>query len=139
MERPTPETHSLILLRGLPGSGKSTLANVLAENNRYPVFSIDSYFTNELGEYHFVHTDNHLAYKNCEAQTQEALKNGITKVIVDNTFTIEWEMEPYFKLAEAYGYRLFVLTVENHHDGKNVHDVSEQQLEKMRQKFRVKL
>lgn len=139
MPPPNPETHSLLLLRGLPGSGKTTLAGVLSENNRYPVYSIDSYFINEQGDYHFEHTKNHLAYKNCESQTEAALKDGMTKIIVDNTFTHDWEMEPYFRLAETYGYRLFVLTVENRHNGKNVHGVSEQQLEKMRQKFQVKL
>jgi adenylate kinase family enzyme len=37
---------SLIILRGLPGSGKSTLAKLLSENDKWPVYSIDSYFTN---------------------------------------------------------------------------------------------
>ncbi|MFM9005746.1 MAG: AAA family ATPase, partial [Flavobacteriales bacterium] len=37
----------LILLRGLPGSGKTTLAKVLSEEGKYPLFSIDDYFTDE--------------------------------------------------------------------------------------------
>ena len=36
--------RSIIILRGLPGAGKTTLANVLGENNKWPIFSIDSYF-----------------------------------------------------------------------------------------------
>ncbi len=131
------EMKSLILLRGLPGSGKSTFAAVLSEENKYPVFSIDSYFTDESGNYNFIHTDNHLAYKACENQTEEQLAGGTKKVIVDNTFTLEWEMEPYFKMANNYDYRVFVLTVENRHSGKNIHEISEEQIEKMRQKFRV--
>ncbi|EMP07134.1 AAA domain protein [Leptospira interrogans serovar Pyrogenes str. 200701872] len=39
------EEKSLILLRGLPGAGKSRLAKLLSENGKYPVFSVDDYFT----------------------------------------------------------------------------------------------
>lgn len=131
------DLKSLIILRGLPGSGKSTFADVLSENGKYPVFSIDSFFTNENGDYNFVHTENHLAYKACESNTEQQLKQGVEKVIVDNTFTIEWELEPYLKLAKEYNYRVFVMTMENRHDGKNIHQIPEEQIEKMRQKFRV--
>ena len=56
---------SLIILRGLPGAGKSTLAGILAEK-KYPVFSIDDYFTNTVsGKYYFEFTKNHLAYHLC--------------------------------------------------------------------------
>src|SRR5438132_175866 len=111
---------SLMLLRGLPGSGKSTLAAVLAENGKYPVLSIDSYFTNSsTGEYSFEFDKNHIAYKQCEQQTRAAMEQGSSKIFVDNTFTLEWEMEPYFKIAAEFSYRLFVITVENHHGSKN--------------------
>ena len=132
--------RDLFLLRGLPGSGKSTLAKSMSENGKYPVLSIDSYFTDEgSGEYSFDHLKNHIAYKQCEEKTEEALKSNTEKVLIANTFTIAWEMEPYFKLAKKYNYRLFVLTVENHHEGKNSHQVSDEQLKKMAEKYKVKL
>ena len=131
---------SLLLLRGLPGSGKSTLAKILSENGKYPVFAVDSYFTNpETGEYIFDHQKNHLAYKQCEEQTKAAMEKACEKVFVDNAFTLEWEMEPYFKLAAAYHYHVFVITVENRHGGRNIHHVSEEQLEKMAAKYKVQL
>ena len=133
------EQNSLILLRGLPGSGKSTLANILAEN-KYPILSIDSYFTDdETGEYSFDYKKNHLAYKQCEEQTVEKLKQGIKKIFVDNTFVFDWEMEPYFKLAEEYNYSLFVVTVENRHGNKNIHSISDDDVQKMAGKYRVVL
>ena len=132
--------RSLILLRGLPGSGKSALAEVLSENKKFPVFSVDNYFTNaQTGKYFFNHQENHLAYKQCEAQTRKCLIEGIEKVFVDNTFTIDWEMEPYFRMASDYGYRIFVVTVENRHGSENVHGISREQLEKMASKYSVKL
>ncbi|MBI2269949.1 MAG: ATP-binding protein [Bacteroidetes bacterium] len=131
---------SLILLRGLPGSGKSTLAALLSENGKYPVLSIDSYFTHvHTGEYNFDHKKNHLAYTQCEKQTKGKMEMGCPKILVDNTFTLEWEMEPYFKLAAEYDYRIFVITVENRHGGKNIHNISIAQMEKMADKYKVKL
>lgn len=130
---------TLILLRGLPGAGKTTLAHILSEDGTYPVFSIDSYFLNENGEYHFKFEDNYLAYKACETQTEKALMNSVPKIFVDNTFTLDWEIVPYFKLAKKYNYQIHVVTVENYHGSENVHGVSNEQLQKMAEKYRVKL
>jgi predicted kinase len=132
--------NSLILLRGLPGSGKTTLAKILSENNTYPVFSVDDYFTNgKTGEYIFNFQDNHLAYKQCEELTKDAMQQRLSKIFVHNTFTIDWELEPYFKLASKFNYSLFVVTVENYHHNKNTHAVSDEQLQKMAEKYKVKL
>jgi predicted kinase len=130
----------LILLRGLPGSGKSSLAESLAENGTYPVYSIDRYFTDpETGIYTFDHLKNHLAYKECEDNTEAAMRAGENKIFVDNTFTLEWEMENYFGMASKYGYRVHVVTVENRHGGSNTHNIPEEQLKKMAEKYKVKL
>jgi predicted kinase len=128
---------SLIILRGLPGAGKTTLAKVLA-GAKWPVFSIDSYFTDPAtGKYEFKFDENHLAYKQCENKTREAMKNGVEKIFIDNAFTLEWEIDPYFKLASEYGYTVHVTTVENRHGGKNSHNISEDQLKKMAEKYKV--
>lgn len=130
---------SLILLRGLPGSGKTTLAKVLAENT-WPVFSVDDYFTDsKTGAYHFEFDKNYLAYKSCEENCKTAMQQGIQKIFIDNTFTLAWELEPYFKLASEFNYTLFVFTVENYHKQKNTHGVSDEQIEKMAAKYKVKL
>lgn len=131
---------SLILLRGLPGSGKSTLARELSEDGKYHVFSIDDFFTNKkTGEYHFEFDKNHLAYKKCAELTRQKMIEKSEKIFVDNTFTIEWEMEPYFKLASEFNYRVFVMTVENRHGSENIHNISKEQLQKMAEKYQVKL
>ena len=133
------EIKSLILLRGLPGSGKSTLAEVLSENSKYPVLSIDSFFTDASGNYSFEFDKNHLAYKSCEDQTHKQMQLGIEKIFVDNTFTLEWEMEPYFKLAAEFNYRIFIITVENRHGNKNIHHINDEQIKKMAEKYKVQL
>jgi predicted kinase len=130
----------LIILRGLPGSGKSTIAQSLSEENKYPVFSIDDYFTDSVTkEYLFDFSKNHLAYKLCEINTEKAMQENCPKIFLHNTFTIDWEIEPYFALAKKYNYTVFVLTVEKHHQGENIHGVSEEQIKKMAEKYKVKL
>jgi predicted kinase len=130
---------TLILLRGLPGAGKSSLAKVLAEN-KWPVFSVDDYFTDaKTGAYRFEFDKNHLAYKACEENCRKAMEKGMEKIFIDNTFTLDWELQAYFKLASAFNYTLFVCTVENYHEQKNTHGISDEQIQKMADKYKVKL
>jgi predicted kinase len=132
--------NSIVLLRGLPGSGKSTLGNLLSENGKYPVFSVDSYFTNKVtGEYNFEYDKNYLAYKECQEKTIEAIINKVEKIFIDNTFTLDWEIEVYFKLAKEYDYQIHVVTVENYHNSKNVHFINDDSIQKMASKYKVKL
>ena len=85
---------SLIILRGLPGSGKSTLAKLLSENDKWPVYSIDSYFTNpETNNYKFEFDKNHLAYKNCEELTELAMKKRIEKIILYNKMAQKYKIK----------------------------------------------
>ncbi len=132
-------TPALILLRGLPGSGKSALAALLSEDGKYPVHCIDQYFTDADGHYHFRFDENYLAYKQCENETRLSLEKKLSKVFIDNTFTMDWEIEPYFKLAADFGYYIFVVTVENRHGNKNIHDISDEQIKKMAEKYKVQL
>ncbi len=131
---------SFILLRGLPGTGKSTLAKLLSENGRHPIFSVDDYFTDpKTKEYNFDHKKNHLAYKYCEEQVRKEAENGTSKIFLDNTFTLSWEMKPYFQIASQFGYTVFVVTVENYHNGKNTHFIDDESLKKMASKYKVRL
>ncbi len=129
----------LVLLRGLPGAGKSDFAKLISEQGKYPFFSVDDYFTDSAGQYFFEFSENHKAYKYCLLKTEEALSMGFEKVIVHNTFTMMWEMEPYFKLAEQYRCKIYVLTVEHYHNQQNTHQISEEQIRKMADKYPIKL
>jgi predicted kinase len=130
---------TLILLRGLPGSGKSTLAKNLGgihiEADQYFMFG---------GEYNFDPTKLKNAHNYCQTQcaawmVTDGEQVNADRIIVSNTFTQEWEMKPYFELAEKHGYMVYSLIVENRHGGVNEHNVPEETIEKMKNRFEIQL
>jgi predicted kinase len=127
----------ITLLRGIPGGGKSTTAKMLFGEN-VPFLEADQYFMID-GEYKFDVTKLSSAHKDCQSRTEQLMIEDVDHIVVANTFTQEWEMKPYYELAEKYGYMVFSLIVENRHGGKNVHNVPEETLEKMRKRFEIKL
>jgi predicted kinase len=124
----------LFLLRGLPGSGKSTLAESLGGSH----MEADKYFTYE-GNYEFDVTKLKDAHDWCQNAVRVFMENKSKRVTVSNTFTQEWEMKPYFDLAEKHGYRVYSLIVENRHGGVNEHGVPEDKLKLMKKRFETKL
>jgi MoxR-like ATPase len=130
----------LFLLRGLPGSGKTTLAGSL---EMVFCYEADRYFEDEDGKYNFDPTKLKQAHQWCQDRVEKAMSapNGFPppRIVVSNTFTQEWEMDPYYKLAEQYGYRVYSLVVENRHEGVNEHGVSADKLEQMKNRFEIKL
>jgi predicted kinase len=48
-------------------------------------------------------------------------------------------MKPYIDLANQYGYTIFTIIVENRHGNSSVHDVPEETMKKMKDRFEIKL
>jgi predicted kinase len=134
----------LYIVRGLPGSGKSTFAKKLVGDD-FLVCEADKYFTDADGNYNFDVTKIKDAHKWCQDRVETYMKDSMVndqfyrEFAVSNTFTQEWEMKPYYVLAEKYGYKVFCVVVENRHGGMNVHDVPEDKLEIMKNRFELKL
>jgi NEDD4-binding protein 2 len=133
----------LILLRGLPGSGKSTFANYIFSNN---IFEADQYFYDEDGNYNFDASKLYEAHKWCQLRVEHAMEDNLesngmyfSEIVVSNTSTTEKELEPYLELAKKYDYQVVSLIVENRHGNKSVHNVPEETIERMKQRFSIKL
>ena len=124
----------LFLLRGLPGAGKTTLARSIGGS----YVETDHYFQYE-GKYEFDASKLKEAHAWCQNVVKTRMENKIAKIAVSNTFTQAWEMQPYFDLAEKYGYRVHSLIVENRHDGINEHEVPVEKLIEMKNRFQIKL
>lgn len=127
----------LILVRGLPNSGKSTVAKIMASPHN---FQADDYFYDEDGNYEFVGKDIKKAHADCQRRVREAMEADAPKIAVANTFTREWEFEAYHELAEKHGYRVHHIIVEGgRHDGDNGHGVPDTTVQKMEERFQIKL
>uniref|UniRef100_A0A1A7Y1R6 NEDD4 binding protein 2-like 2 n=1 Tax=Iconisemion striatum TaxID=60296 RepID=A0A1A7Y1R6_9TELE len=96
----------LILMRGLPGSGKTTRARELLPTGPCGVIlSTDDYFAQEYG-YQYDPGLLGVAHEWNQNRANNALKDGRSPVIIDNTNLQAWEMKPYVKMALEWGYKV---------------------------------
>jgi len=130
---------TLYIVRGIPGSGKSTFAKSLGGTH----FEADMFFMED-GEYKYDMFKIKEAHKWCQDSVNTAMIMNNTAglndtIVVSNTFTQEWEMEPYFQMANYFDYKVFSIVVENRHGGINQHGVPEDKIEQMKNRFEIVL
>ena len=124
---------NLYLIRGLPGAGKTTFANNICKN----VFAADDYFY-RTGKYIFDIRYFGVAHSECQSNVANCM-NTNEDIAVANTFTQEWELEIYQKLADMYGYAVFSVVVENRHGNNNIHNCPDDKVAEMRNRFEINL
>lgn len=124
----------LFIVRGLPGSGKSTLGALLPVNH---VFEADQYFE-KLG--FFEPSLLPSAHQQCLEKTRDALQK-MESVAVCNTFTEQWEIQPYINLCKELNVVLFIIGL---YDGghtdetlstRTIHRVPMETIRKMRTRY----
>lgn len=118
---------TLILIRGLPGSGKSTMAR------QYHALHLeaDMYHVKD-GKYLFDGSKTKLSHEWCQKTCFDAMDNGMD-VVVSNTFTQKWEMQPYFDYAKKTGHELVVITTTGAYG--SIHGVPAEVVEKMSKRW----
>ena len=132
----------MYVMRGIQGSGKSTLASELGQGGI--VLSTDDYFYDDQGNYNFDPKKLSIAHKWNQDRTEEAMQQGISPVVVDNTNTMLWEIRRSVELAQQYGYEVKFAKPNWHPDlydeegkwnfdflkGRNTHGVPDQVLQR---------
>lgn len=121
----------LVLIRGLPGSGKTTMARGTMFED-FAHYEADMFFTDESGAYHYDRDKIKDAHEWCQREAFKALANG-KSVVVSNTFTRRFEMEPYFEMAKTFGIEPRIMEATG--NWPNVHGVPAEVVEKMRQRW----
>ncbi len=131
-----------IILRGVSGNGKTSFTRMLywmisdSEGTTHQFCSTDDYFTDYQGNYNFDVTKLGEAHLKCQEIFENACKADVNLVVCANTNTRESDVNTYKTIAEKYGYTVFVMTLENWHGGKNIHNVPEAALEKQRNQLK---
>ena len=126
----------LIIVRGIPGCGKSTFAELLVDK-KY-ICTADDYFMKD-GKYIWNRLQIGNAHIVCQNKCKELMQIKTPRIVIANTSTTKKELKAYYDLAIAYGYKVFSIIVENRHNGVNEHNVPEESLIAMRQRFEISL
>jgi predicted kinase len=125
----------LIILRGIPGSGKSTFAQFLGTK---AICCTDDYITRN-GVYCWKPETIDISHEWCKRKCRRFMEKNINRIVIANTNTTEKEMQPYVDLAQQFSYKIYFIIVENRHDGINIHNVPEETLNKMKNRFSIHL
>lgn len=101
----------LTLICGPSGIGKSTLAEALSDKVGGVWREADTYFINDDGQYVFDPTQLPMAHQWCQQECREWMEAGCDNVVISNTFTTEWERQPYIDMARQLGYEVVLITL----------------------------
>lgn len=130
---------SILLLRHISGAGSSTFANYLKD--LYPscvICSADDYFIVD-GEYKFDASKLGKAHSGCQEKFSKAVDNGEKLIIVANTLTTQKEFSLYEDYGKTNGYTVFFIVLENRHNGKDIHGLNEETLQRQENRLRGSL
>jgi predicted kinase len=128
--------QTLILVRGIPGAGKTTFATELLSGAI--MVEADMFFSTAQG-YHYDPELIGAAHAWCQDTARQALSQTERDVVVSNTSTTEKEIKVYKDMADELGIRFISIIVENRHSNESIHNVPQEVIEKMRNRFSVKL
>jgi len=144
---------AVILVRGIPGSGKTTLVDAICDlffedpehkpfwlSERIADFSADKYMVDEGDNYAFNPYRLKECHQSCFRDFGSALfgalgdsGTAVNVLLVHNTFTQKWEMDPYVACCRGFGKHLIVVRCEGGFD--NVHGVPADKVEVMRNRM----
>jgi len=132
-------------MRGIPGAGKSMWVRIEkagCDGGFYTV-SADSFFTRPTGEYVFDSAKLSEAHNQCLGDFLGFCITGMNSksphtLVVDNTNVRLFEIAPYYRIAEAFGYSVQIVWVVcdvQKAIARNVHGVPANAIETMAKSF----
>ena len=140
---------NIILVRGVSGAGKSTIGEMFDDGATTRILSTDDLFyvdgeynfdPSKLAEYHQAIIDkveSLMVEYDWKIMDHDYAWFPIDRIVVCNTFTQMWEMEPYFNLAKKYDWCIHTIIVENRHDSDSIHKVPADTILQQKDRFEV--
>lgn len=119
------------IMRGASSSGKSTWVKNNLRNAL--VISADNYFMIN-GVYTFDPRKLSENHNKCLIDYLDALQDNVELIVVDNTNTKVFEVAPYYRLAEAFGYAaeiVWVVSTPEYCKSHNPHGTPENIIDQM--------
>jgi predicted kinase len=92
----------------------------------------DMYHTSDDGTCNWRPENVKAAHRWCQDTARELLSDGFN-VVVSNTFTQMWEMEPYVKMAQELNETLYVVKMATQY--QNSHNVPSDVIERMKKRW----
>jgi predicted kinase len=130
------------LMVGVSGSGKSTAAKKLAEEIPDTVIvSADHHMVDATGKWSFDPTRLSVCHATCQERFHDAIKRGVSTIIVDNTNLISEHRAVYTDHALQNGYSVTLLVFDIDIETalkRNVHGVPRHTLEAQHRKLDLK-
>jgi len=98
----------LIVIRGPSGSGKTTIAQDIVgdfynDARGFVYYEADHFFEGSQS-YKFDAKRLSEAHAWCKAQVTRSMFHEVNIIVLSNTATMKWEVDPYLELAKEYGY-----------------------------------
>tara|TARA_Y100000310_G_scaffold274854_1_gene291136 strand:+ start:431 stop:865 length:435 start_codon:yes stop_codon:yes gene_type:complete len=132
---------NLVLIRGVSGAGKSLIASLFSgafsiatDNLFYDDDGKYNFDPSKLGEYHN-YTIMSVKAQMINSETSEDYELSHNLIVVHNTFTEEWQMQPYIDLAEKYNWCVSTIIVENRHGSESIHNVPAHSIDKQKKEL----
>ncbi len=128
----------LYLVRGTPGSGKADFVKSISFEDDV-VISTNDFMKDENGIFYFDVGKLEESRNKCQYIVEDAMERNTPCIFVHDTLTTQKEIYPYTELAERYGYTVYAIIVECRGERHNVHDVPEQTIKRMKERFDIRL
>lgn len=128
----------LYIISGPPGIGKSTLARMIKDTCGGVYREADMFFLDDDGKYVWDPSKIKDAHAWCQQEISEWMAVEAETVIVANTFTAQWMVEPYLDMAQKFKYHVVRINMESptmtHEDlaQRNIHGVPVETIARMR-------
>lgn len=123
------------IVRGVSGSGKSTFSARFAALMNAPHLEADKLLYDEEGVYQWTREAVTWAHKETYNTISSLMDENTPDIVLSDTSARPRDLKIYLDLAKEKGYLITCLVMEKHHNNPSLHDVSEETLEKQRQRI----